>query len=124
MIDHVCIGVSDIARTKTLYDAVFKPLGYTCLSDDAGSLGYGNEQAQFWAYKARKPVKPDMESSLHFCFKAPSRKAVDTFHSTGVGAGAQSNGAPGMRADYGDNYYAAYLIDPDGYRIEAYCAER
>lgn len=124
MIDHVSIGVSDIARTKTFYDTVLKPLGYSCLNEYEGSLGYGKDQAQFWANVAKKPVEPNVESGLHFCFTAPSRNAVDAFHAGGIDVGAISNGAPGLRPDYGDNYYAAYLIDPDGYRIEAYCAGR
>ncbi len=121
MIDHVSIGVSDISRTRKFYDAVLKPLGYSCLSEDAASLGYGKDQVQLWTNMAQKPIKPDMESGLHFCFAAPSRKSVDTFHKAALAAGGRDNGEPGLRADYGENYYAAFVVDPDGYRIEAYC---
>jgi catechol 2,3-dioxygenase-like lactoylglutathione lyase family enzyme len=64
---------------------------------------------------------PDTGSSLHFCFAAPSRKSVDAFHKAALGAGGHDNGKPGLRPDYGADYYAAFAIDPEGYRIEAYC---
>ena len=68
-----------------------------------------------------RPVPADMESGLHFCFGAPTRASVDAFHAAALGAGGADNGGPGLRADYGPGYYAAFAIDPDGYRIEAYC---
>jgi catechol 2,3-dioxygenase-like lactoylglutathione lyase family enzyme len=64
---------------------------------------------------------PDAGSNLHFCFTAPTRDAVDAFHAAALGAGGTDNGAPGLRPDYGAGYYAAFAVDPDGYRIEAYC---
>lgn len=121
MINHVSIGVADIARTKRFYDATLKPLGYTCLSESEGSLGYGREAVVLWIGKAARPVSPDTESGLHFCFDAPSRESVDAFHAAAMRSGGRDNGTPGLRADYGDNYYAAFAVDPDGYRIEAYC---
>ena len=63
----------------------------------------------------------DEKSGLHFCFTAPSRAAVDAFHSAALRAGGRDNGAPGLRVQYGPDYYAAFVIDPDGYRIETYC---
>ncbi len=121
MIDHVSIGVRDIARTKRFYDAALKPLGYECLSEGAGSLGYGSAAVVFWISAAERPVPPDEKSGLHFCFAAPSRRSVDAFHAGALKAGGRDNGGPGLRADYGPNYYAAFAVDPDGYRIEAYC---
>ncbi|HRE20821.1 MAG TPA: VOC family protein [Rhabdaerophilum sp.] len=121
MLDHVSIGVRDIARTQRFYDAVLAPLGYTCLSPGADSLGYGAESVRFWIGLSERPVLPDMASGLHFCFAAASRQAVDAFHKAALTAGGQDNGAPGLRADYGPDYYAAFVIDPDGYRLEAYC---
>jgi catechol 2,3-dioxygenase-like lactoylglutathione lyase family enzyme len=121
VINHVSIGVADIARTKRFYDAALAPLGYTCLSEGDGSLGYGRASVVLWIGKAGKPVAPDAESGLHFCFDAPTRASVDAFHASAIGAGGRDNGGPGPRPDYGDNYYAAFAIDPDGYRIEAYC---
>jgi catechol 2,3-dioxygenase-like lactoylglutathione lyase family enzyme len=124
MFDHISIGVADVRRARRFYDAVLEPLGYRCLSEAPDSLGYGSKAVALWVNKAKKPMKADLESGLHFCFSAPSRKAVDAFHAAGVNAGGSSNGEPGVRSDYGDDYYAAYLIDPDGYRIEAYRAGR
>jgi catechol 2,3-dioxygenase-like lactoylglutathione lyase family enzyme len=121
MIDHVSIGVRDIARAATFYDAALKPLGYTCLSQSADSLGYGKGAVAFWIGVSARPVPPDPASGLHFCFVAPSRQSVDAFHAAALASGGQDNGGPGLRADYGDTYYAAFAIDPDGYRLEAYC---
>lgn len=123
MLDHVSIGVSDIARTKRFYDAALAPLGYKCLSEGADSLGYGTDAIAFWISAAAHPVPADPESGLHFCFTAPSRTSVDAFHAAALGAGGRDNGKPGPRADYGPNYYAAFAVDPDGYRLEAYCGQ-
>ena len=123
MFDHVSIGVADIARSKKFYDAALKPLGFSRLSDGESSLGYGEKAVQLWLGATQKPVKADMESGLHFCFVAPDRKAVDAFHTAALKAGGKDNGEPGVRADYGPKYYAAFAIDPDGYRIEAYCGK-
>ena len=121
MINHVSIGVRDIGRTKQLYDAALKPLGYNCLSESATSLGYGKDAVALWIAVADHPVPADEKSGLHFCFDAPTRKSVAAFHAAALGAGGRDNGKPGLRADYGANYYAAFVVDPDGYRLEAYC---
>jgi hypothetical protein len=64
-----------------------------------------------------------MKSGLHFSFTAPTPKSVDAFHAAALGAGGRDNGKPGLRADYGPGYYAAFVVDPDGYRIEAHCEQ-
>ena len=121
MLNHISIGVRDIARTKRFYDAALKPLGYTRLSDGETSLGYGKGAVVLWISATDKPVPADTASGLHFCFDAPTRKSVAAFHAAALGAGGQDNGKPGLRTDYGPNYYAAFAVDPDGYRLEAYC---
>ena len=121
MLNHVSIGVPDIAKTRRCYDAALKPLGYTCLSEGETSLGYGKDAVALWISASDRPVPADEKSGLHFCFDAPSRKAVAAFHAGALGAGGRDNGKPGLRADYGPNYYAAFVVDPDGYRLEAYC---
>jgi catechol 2,3-dioxygenase-like lactoylglutathione lyase family enzyme len=121
MFDHVSIGVRDTGKAGKFYDAALKPLGFERLSDAPGSLGYGRQGVGLWVSAAQSPVKADMKSGVHFCFAASSRRAVDAFHTAGLKAGGRDNGAPGLRADYGPNYYAAFLIDPDGYRLEAHC---
>jgi catechol 2,3-dioxygenase-like lactoylglutathione lyase family enzyme len=120
MLDHVSIGVRDIAATKRFYDAALAPLGYSCLSASDDSLGYGKDAVAFWISRVDNPVPADAGSGLHFCFAAPSRQGVDGFHRAALAAGGRDNGQPGLRADYGEGYYAAFVVDPDGYRLEAY----
>ena len=121
MLNHVSIGVRDIPRTNRFYDAALRALGYKCLSEGASSLGYGRDSVAFWISASDKPVLADTKSGLHFCFDAPNRKAVDAFYAAAVKAGGKDNGKPGVRADYDPGYYASFVVDPDGYRIEAYC---
>jgi catechol 2,3-dioxygenase-like lactoylglutathione lyase family enzyme len=121
MIDHISIGVRDVARTKRFYDAVLEPLGYTCRSESTGSLGYGRDAVALWISASERPVPADLKSGLHVCFAAPTRSSVDAFHAAGLRAGGTDNGTPGLRPDYGPEYYAAFVVDPDGYRIEAHC---
>lgn len=120
MLNHFSIGVRDIARAKRFYNAALKPLGYTCLDEGEASLGYGADAVVLWIGQTNSPVKPDPASNLHFCFDAPNKKAVDAFHKAALEAGGKDNGAPGIRADYSKGYYAAFVVDPDGYRLEAY----
>jgi catechol 2,3-dioxygenase-like lactoylglutathione lyase family enzyme len=121
MLDHVSIGVSNTGRSKRFYDAALKPLGYACLSESTDSLGYGRDHVQLWISRAERPIAPDPASGLHFCFAASSRESVDAFHAAALKVGGKDNGGPGLRKAYGDNYYAAFVIDPDGFRLEAYC---
>lgn len=123
MINHLSFGVRDVARTKRFYDAALAPLGYRCLSEGEGSLGYGGKEVVLWISQTDHPVPADPRSGLHVCFDAPTRKAVDAFHRAALAEGGKDNGAPGLRPDYGENYYAAFAVDPDGYRIEAYCGK-
>jgi catechol 2,3-dioxygenase-like lactoylglutathione lyase family enzyme len=123
MLNHISIGVADIGRTKRFYDAALKPLGYRCLSQSEGSLGYGRDSVALWISAVERPVPADDKSGLHVCFDAPERKDVAAFHAAALKAGGRDNGKPGLRKDYGDNYYAAFVVDPDGYRLEAYCGK-
>src|SRR5579864_4849093 len=123
MIDHVSLGVADLARSRAFYDAALEPLGYRRLFNLADTSGYGlamtaplKEQAlPFWIGKEEGGVG----LSGHVCFAAPSRAAVDRFHQIALDAGGTDNGAPGLRPHYHPNYYAAFVIDPNGHRIEA-----
>jgi catechol 2,3-dioxygenase-like lactoylglutathione lyase family enzyme len=72
-------------------------------------------------YESKRPVEADPASGLHFSFIAPTRESVSKFHAAALKAGGKDNGKPDLRKDYGDNYYAAFVVDPDGYRIEAHC---
>ena len=123
MIDHVSLGVGDLAASRAFYDAVLAPLGYRRRYDLDDASGYGasaphplKEQAlPFWIGHA--PAGAAL--SGHVCFTAPSRAAVDAFHRAALAAGGRDNGKPGLRPHYHANYYAAFVIDPDGHRIEA-----
>jgi catechol 2,3-dioxygenase-like lactoylglutathione lyase family enzyme len=123
MLNHISLGVADIARSRRFYDAVLQPLGLACTSPGDSSLGYGTAAGAIplWLLAAKKPVAADPQNGLHLCFDAPDRRAVDAFHAAALMAGGADNGAPGLRDDYGAHYYAAFVIDPDGYRLEAYC---
>lgn len=120
MLDHVSIGVRDLAAARRFYDAVFAPLGYRCLFAGEGYAGYGDTAPEFWLNETASSVPADAASGLHFSFKAASRAAVDGFHAAGLAAGGADNGAPGPRPDYGAEYYAGFIVDLDGYRIEAH----
>jgi catechol 2,3-dioxygenase-like lactoylglutathione lyase family enzyme len=123
MIDHVSIEVSDLARARAFYDAALAPLGYARRFDLDDASGYGlpltaplKEQAlPFWIGRAEGVVA----ANGHVCFTAPSRDAVVAFHRAALAAGGRDNGKPGLRPQYHANYYAAFIIDPDGNRIEA-----
>ncbi len=123
MFDHVSIGVHELARAKRFYDAALGALGYDCLSADEGSLGYGKGGVGLWVGAVSAPVPSDPNSNLHFCFTAPTRESVDAFHAAALRAGGSDNGKPGLRESYGPDYYAAFVVDPDGYRLEAYCGK-
>jgi catechol 2,3-dioxygenase-like lactoylglutathione lyase family enzyme len=122
MIAHISIGVRDIDRSKRFYDAALEPLGYKCLraAKSLVGYGYGRDSIALWLFQAERPVPADERSGLHFCFAAPDTAAVDAFHSAAMASGGHDNGAPGLRPIYGPDYYAAFIIDLDGYRIEAY----
>ena len=123
MINHVSVGVRDIRAARRFYDATLSPLGYKCLAEGESYLGYGAEAPQFWVMSAEHPVAANPKSGLHICFNAASRKAVDGFHAAALKSGGRDNGKPGIRPDYGDSYYAAFVVDPEGYRIEAYSGQ-
>jgi hypothetical protein len=74
----------------------------------------------FWVVSAERPVPADEKSGRHFCFAAPNADAVDAFHAAALHASGHDNGAPGLRPIYGPDYHAPFIIDPGGYRIEAY----
>ena len=123
MIDHLSIGVRDMKAARKFYDAALGTLGYKCLSPGDDFAGYGDRSAVFWLLTAEHPVPADPKSGLHVCFAASSRAAVDAFHAKALAAGGKDNGEPGLRPDYDANYYAAFVVDPDGYRLEAYCGK-
>jgi catechol 2,3-dioxygenase-like lactoylglutathione lyase family enzyme len=123
VLDHLSIGVSDLARAASFYDAVLGPMGYVRLFSNR-AIGYGkpgDKDEQFAILASAEARAPGVGS--HIAFTARSREAVDAFHAAALRAGGVDEGAPGLRPLYGDGYYAAFVRDLDGYRIEAVCHE-
>ncbi|OLP62235.1 glyoxalase [Xaviernesmea oryzae] len=130
MLHHVSLGVRDVSRASAFYDAVLVPLGYVRVwsdlrpGEEGQAVGYGLAGGgDRLALKQSDDAHPP-GAGFHLAFAAPDRKAVDAFHASALAAGGQDNGAPGLRPHYGPSYYAAFVIDPDGYRLEAVCKTR
>lgn len=125
MLDHISITVSDIAAAERFYDAIMAALGVVKVGSRADWLGYGEraraDHPERVYISIRKGGKPDDAFGRHWCFKASSRAQVDAFWRDGLAAGGADDGAPGLRAHYHPSYYAAFLRDPDGNRVEAVC---
>lgn len=118
MFDHLGIHVVNLEASVRFYTAILAPLGFELCSRDESSAGLGPKGApSLWLYSSA----PTTHLGTHIAFAATERKAVDAFHSKGLAAGGKENGPPGVRADYSPNYYAAFLIDPDGNNVEAVC---
>lgn len=116
MIEHVSVPISDYKKSAKFYEAALKPLGYKLYRKyppDAGGFLEG-DSTSFWIVKKGGKIQP-----MHVALRGKSKKAVDEFHAKGLKAGGKDNGTPGFRLPYGDNYYAAFLLDPDGNNIEA-----
>jgi catechol 2,3-dioxygenase-like lactoylglutathione lyase family enzyme len=122
MLDHVSITVSDLDRAARFYDAIMAALGVPCVNRSPAAIGYGlrngpeDDGHSYLSIRAASAVVADRR---HWCFRAPSRAAVDAFHAAGLAHGGRDDGAPGLRPDYHAHYYAAFLLDPDGNRVEA-----
>lgn len=125
MIDHMGIAVSDIERSRKFYEAALGALGMTVnmevgpdQTESGGTaLGFGaRDEKIFWIADQERPGE-----GTHVAFRVERREQVDAFHAAGMKAGGRDNGAPGLRPHYGPNYYAAFVLDPDGANIEAVC---
>jgi len=119
MLGHLSFGVADLARATAFYDAVLSALGYRRVWTSEHGVGYGLEEG-----KDKLALFPRQDSAapgpgFHLAFDASSPDAVDRFHAAAIAAGGTCNGPPGLRPRYGATYYAAFVIDPDGHRLEA-----
>jgi len=120
MLHHLSFCVADLARSAAFYDAALSPLGYVRAWEDATAVGYGAPGGgDKFAIRLVPGAVTVPGQGFHAAFAAPSREAVDHFYAAALGHGGRDNGAPGLCPEYGKDYYAAFVIDPDGYRIEA-----
>ena len=120
MIDHISIAVRDLLKGERFYSAVLAPLGLSKLREwPNAAIGFGKKYPEFWinARDAMEHVADD--SGVHICLRAPDAAAVDAFHAAALAAGGKSDGEPGVRPHYNVRYYAAFIRDPDGNRVEA-----
>jgi len=120
MIDHISIAVRDLKKADAFYAALLEPLGMTKMREwpDA-AIGFGKKYPEFWINKRGAMARVADDCGVHICLRARDAAAVEAFHAAGLAAGGASDGAPGLRAHYHANYYAAFIRDLDGNRIEA-----
>lgn len=120
IVDHLGISVTDYEKSRAFYDKALAPLGITRLAefDTPGGkvVGYGRDKPEFWFSQGT-----GMGGPTHVAFGVEDRATVDAFYAAAIEAGGTDNGAPGPRPIYHDNYYGAFVLDPDGYNIEAVC---
>jgi catechol 2,3-dioxygenase-like lactoylglutathione lyase family enzyme len=125
MLDHVSITVSDLARAARFYDAAMAALRVPCVWREPDAIGYGTrstaEDDSHTYLTIRATDAAIAADRRHWCFRAPDRAAVDAFHAAGLAQGGMDDGAPGLRPHYHAQYYAGFLLDPDGNRVEAAC---
>lgn len=129
MLDHVSITVGDMARAVWFWDVVMTALDVPCVWREPNAIGYGLRNSASDDTHTYLTIRAHEGASLsafdapgrHWCFRAANRAAVDAFYATGRANGGRCSGPPGIRANYHAGYYAAFLIDPDGNRIEAVC---
>ncbi|HKQ60484.1 MAG TPA: VOC family protein [Candidatus Polarisedimenticolaceae bacterium] len=117
MFDHVTLRVKDLGKAKRFYSEALAPLGYRTLYESKESVGLGDGKEPTLWIAQDSPVT----AAIHLAFTSPDHKKVDAFHAAGLGSGGRDNGKPGPRPDYGPDYYAAFVHDPDGNNIEAVC---
>ena len=118
-IDHISVGVTDLERAARFYEAVLASLGLARLVTRPATIGFGKSYPEFWINLRADMVAVAPESGVHICLRARSTVEVDAFHAAALKAGGRSDGAPGLRPHERVRYYAAFVADPDGNRIEA-----
>jgi catechol 2,3-dioxygenase-like lactoylglutathione lyase family enzyme len=117
MVEHVAVNVGEWDRAKRFYEKLLGTLGYRVVYEEDGTLAYfADHRGLDFGIGRRDPI-----GGAHVAFACPDRDAVDRFHEVGLAAGGTDNGSPGIRAQYDANYYAAYVLDPDGNNIEGVC---
>jgi catechol 2,3-dioxygenase-like lactoylglutathione lyase family enzyme len=119
MIDHISVGVSDLDRSARFYEATLAALGLTRVVTRPRTVGFGKSYPEFWINLREGVPRVAPESGVHICLRAKTTAEIDAFHAAALSAGGTSDGAPGIRPHDRVRYYAAFVLDPDGNRIEA-----
>jgi catechol 2,3-dioxygenase-like lactoylglutathione lyase family enzyme len=119
MIDHVSVGVSDLERAARFYELTLAPLGLSRLVTRPATVGFGKSYPEFWVNLRADMAPVQRDGGIHICLRAKSTGEVDAFHAAALNVGGNSAGAPGLRPHDRVPYYAAFIVDPDGNRIEA-----
>lgn len=119
VLSHVSLGTNDYPRAKAFYDQVLATLQIRCVMDFDGGAGYGRKFPEFWVQKPHDGGRASVGNGVHISFLANSVDEVKAFHAKALALGAQDDGAPGYRPEYHDTYYAAFVRDLDGNKIEA-----
>jgi catechol 2,3-dioxygenase-like lactoylglutathione lyase family enzyme len=119
MIDHVSVGVSNLERAARFYELLLAPLGLSRLVTRPATIGFGKSYPEFWINLRTDMAEVKSGSGVHICLRAKVTAEVDAFHAAALNSGGRSDGAPGLRPHDRVRYYAAFVIDPDGNRIEA-----
>jgi catechol 2,3-dioxygenase-like lactoylglutathione lyase family enzyme len=118
MIDHASIGVRDLAAAAAVYEQVLATIGLEKLVVRETTVGFGKRYPEFWLNARPAMSRVTDDAGSHLCLRAGTRDQVDAFHRIALAAGASDDGAPGPRPEYSDAYYAAFIRDVDGHRIE------
>jgi len=119
MIDHLSVAVSDLDASAHFYQAVLGAIGYQKLVVRPRTIGFGKSYPEFWLNLRASLAPIGADSGAHAALRVRTSELVDAFHAAPVAAGGRCDGAPGLRPQYGQGYYAAFICDPDGNRVEA-----
>ena len=119
MIDHISVAVRDLERAARFYEATLATLGLSRLVTRPATIGFGKTYPEFWINLRASMAAGEAGSGVHICLRAKSTGEVDAFHAAALNTGGRSDGAPGQRPHDRVRYYAAFVVDPDGNRIEA-----
>jgi catechol 2,3-dioxygenase-like lactoylglutathione lyase family enzyme len=119
MIDHVSIGVRDLDQATRFYQAVLGAVGYTKLEARPATVGFGKGYPEFWINLRATMAPVTSDCGSHVGLRVRTIELVDAFHAAALAAGGTCDGAPGLRPQHGEGYYAGFVRDPDGNRLEA-----